>query len=302
MRTIFLVAALVALQPAHAFAKERTPTYWNVTYDGQHLKCASISSPSARLISIFETKHRTSCVASDEGDYLLFTCGDVREVVLFSREICMGWEKKPKSDQQTRTSVVLLGCMKNAKPTLGLDSAVLYCACAAEKIGVFTDDEISRMSIEKIGVYGKQCESDLDIVAHPSDQLAAADSGSSASVYMLESAFATACNTGMVISQKHLPPHPDAEKLLVRGYASCKGALARWSGQPGGLAGISGPVELVCGYAVGAMFAKYGFGSEVQTPLSERALAAAKQCVADLAKQGISNSRLSTLATSARAN
>ena len=61
----------------------------------------------------------------------------------------------------------------------------------------------------------------------------------------------------------------------------------------GGLKGIQSPVEFVCGYAVGVMFSNYGFGAEVQSGLSERAMKAANQCVSTAARQGITSEKLS---------
>ena len=101
----------------------------------------------------------------------------------------------------------------------------------------------------------------------------------------LSRAYTQACYTGVVQAQKVLPDVPQREDLLRRGYNSCDGSLLRMT-RSGQVRQESSLAELACGYAVGAMFAKYGFAEEA-TSMSARALKAATACIEIVRTQGI---------------
>jgi hypothetical protein len=101
----------------------------------------------------------------------------------------------------------------------------------------------------------------------------------------LSRAYIQACYTGMVYAQKVLPDIPQNDEMLKRGYLSCDGSLVRMS-RTGQLAKETSVSELGCGYAAGAMFAKYGFPHEADPP-SKRLIDAATACIRALRKQGI---------------
>lgn len=135
----------------------------------------------------------------------------------------------------------------------------------------------------------------------PSDdreESAADSSQSTARQELFMSALQTVCNTGVVSAQRFLPSHPDAEGLLKRGYLSCQGALYRWKSDPTEVTTVESPIAFVCGYAVGAMFGKYGLAREIEGKLSHRAEAAARDCLTEVAKQGMTDAQLAALAAS----
>lgn len=101
----------------------------------------------------------------------------------------------------------------------------------------------------------------------------------------LARAYKQACYTGVVQAQRVLPDVPQKDQLLARGYLSCDGSLLRMT-NTGQLHREPRISELGCGYAVGAMFAKYGFTHEADAP-SSRVLQAAKACQDIVARQGI---------------
>jgi hypothetical protein len=77
--------------------------------------------------------------------------------------------------------------------------------------------------------------------------------------------YLTACYTGMVEAQKVLPDLPQKDELLRRGYVTCDGSVMRLAAT-GELRRESDVGLFACGYALGAMFAKYGLGGEVNPP------------------------------------
>jgi len=101
----------------------------------------------------------------------------------------------------------------------------------------------------------------------------------------LSRAYSQACYTGVAQAQKVLPALPDQVGMQKRGYASCDGSVQRML-RTGQLLTEPRMGELGCGYAAGAMFAKYGFPEEADPP-SKRLMAAAKTCRDLLRKQGI---------------
>jgi hypothetical protein len=96
-----------------------------------------------------------------------------------------------------------------------------------------------------------------------------------------------ACYTGVAAAQAALPKVPQEDELMARGFASCDGSLARLRAS-GELARERDVPEFACGYAVGATFAKYGLGREVEEgALSARARRAMESCREELRRQGI---------------
>jgi len=106
-----------------------------------------------------------------------------------------------------------------------------------------------------------------------------------ARVDSLSRAYSQACYTGIAQAQKVLPILPDQVGTQKRGYASGDGSLQRML-RTGQLQTEPKMGELGCGYAVGAMFAKYGFPDEAAPP-SKRLIAAATNCRDLVRKQGI---------------
>ena len=115
--------------------------------------------------------------------------------------------------------------------------------------------------------------------------LATSQAVAQAPVDSIRITYRLACYTGMAHAQKVLPVVPQKDSLLGRGYQSCEGSLIRLT-KSGELAKEPSIATFACGYAVGAMFAKYGFGDEVVPP-SKRVLQAIDSCMEALRKQGI---------------
>jgi hypothetical protein len=93
----------------------------------------------------------------------------------------------------------------------------------------------------------------------------------------MERLYLQACAAGIGAAIEVLPDVPNRDEFHSRGLASCQGSRTRLAAS-GELAKERNVVEFACGYAVGAMFAKYGLGSEVQPKMSERAVKAFKAC------------------------
>lgn len=150
-RTSSVAAVLVVLGMSVPGSAARWPeAYWNVSFDGQPAHCRSISKKEQELLAYFEQKNRVRCSQSDEGDHLLFRCGEIHEVIAFSRESCMLWAKAPMSQAQERRMVAFDRCVVKAKAGVGIDAAIPYCSCNAERIVAFSEEQIGAMSIVEI--------------------------------------------------------------------------------------------------------------------------------------------------------
>jgi hypothetical protein len=76
----------------------------------------------------------------------------------------------------------------------------------------------------------------------------------------------------------------------ARGMASCEGSRKRLKASRE-LEQKNDVIGFACGYAVGAMFAKFGLEDEVGRVLSERAARAGSRCRARMKKQGAKTPR-----------
>jgi hypothetical protein len=93
-----------------------------------------------------------------------------------------------------------------------------------------------------------------------------------------ETLYLRSCETGVKSSLEVLPNLGGEEEMRLRGLASCRGSLIRLR-KSGELEREPAVVTFGCGYAVGAMFAKFGLQGEViKPPFSARAMTAIHAC------------------------
>ncbi|MGH8542114.1 MAG: hypothetical protein ACREX3_00365 [Gammaproteobacteria bacterium] len=97
--------------------------------------------------------------------------------------------------------------------------------------------------------------------------------------------YLAACYTGMVEAQKVLPDLPQKDELLRRGYETCDGSVIRMAATRD-LEREADVGLFACAYAMGAMFAKYGFGGEANPP-SARLMNSYLECESVLWQQNM---------------
>ena len=95
--------------------------------------------------------------------------------------------------------------------------------------------------------------------------------------------YITACNTGVGTAVENFPTVPLKDEMLTRGYRSCLGSYMRIL-KSGELENEKNLIEFACGYAVGAMTAKYGLHDEMK-PMSLRMIKTITTCVNRSKKQ-----------------
>jgi len=135
--------------------------YWNVSFNGHQLSCTPIERKQRDLRAFFEARNRTTCVASDEGDHLLFSCGlKIKEVVVFSRDACGGWLQEPLTPERNRNLAAFNGCFMKAKDRVGHDTAIPYCSCTTATFQKYTEEEIAKLPKAKIEAIAKVCLSE----------------------------------------------------------------------------------------------------------------------------------------------
>jgi len=131
--------------------------FWNISFDGGGQVCLPLERRSEDLRSIFAARRGHECPGTDEGDHLLYKCGQIQEVAIFSREQCMSWVKAKLSATETRRMVAFSGCFKKARESLGIDAAIPYCNCTASQISKYPEGEISKWPKTKIEAIGRDC-------------------------------------------------------------------------------------------------------------------------------------------------
>ena len=150
-----------------AHAADGTPTYWNLSFDGEKASCRGIVSKADKLEGYFETRHKTSCSPSDKGEYWVFECGTRRELIAFSREACLVRGDVAQTGDQKRTLAAFNACMQPAKTSFALDDAILYCTCMSKNVLRFSDDALAKMSRAENENLGRQCLRDSGAVWAP---------------------------------------------------------------------------------------------------------------------------------------
>jgi hypothetical protein len=150
--TVCLILSAVALSA-------KWPTaYWNVSFNEGPLSCTPIERRERDLRAFFEARNRRTCVSSDEGDHLLFSCGDkIKEVVVFSREGCAGWLEEPMTPERSRNLAAFNGCFAKAKDRIGRDMAIPYCSCTTASFARYSEEEIGKLPRAQIEAIAKAC-------------------------------------------------------------------------------------------------------------------------------------------------
>ncbi|MGA7742642.1 MAG: hypothetical protein WBP56_17920 [Polyangia bacterium] len=156
-RQFAVLPSELATQGAKADGPPWKTIFWNISFDGGGQVCLPLERKSEDLRGIFAARRGHECPGTDEGDHLLYKCGQVKEVAIFSREQCLSWVKAKLTASETRRMVAFSGCFKTARQSLGVDAAIPYCNCTASQIGKYSEGEISKWPKTKIEAIGRDC-------------------------------------------------------------------------------------------------------------------------------------------------